>query len=233
MWFWFFDLVDLWVIEIKTSVILCALGTSRSSEQNRKHRSRSENMPKISLLYSQHNKIVWLSNIEDTICEKFTRCAKFCGLFFSDADWLGRQTLITWKQWTGKVEKNSIETAWRRELMTDGPKAASSSNTKVEVYSGIFTKPSNSVNTQRYSPPLRSTVVVLVYTKPVNNQRQKMNFIWSNLGWKGGYSRARPLSFGNQWISWAWVTNQSVRKTLHWYVLSTVGIRDGGVCLKR
>ena len=162
MWFWFFDLVDLWVIEIKTSVILCALGTSRSSEQNRKHRSRSENMPKISLLYSQHNKIVWLSNIEDTICEKFTRCAKFCGLFFSDADWLGRQTLITWKQWTGKVEKNSIETAWRRELMTDGPKAASSSNTKVEVYSGIFTKPSNSVNTQRYSPPLRSTVVVLV-----------------------------------------------------------------------
>ena len=27
-----------------------------------------------------------------------------------------------------------------------------------------------------------------------------MNFIWSKLGWKGDYSRARPLSFANQWI---------------------------------
>ena len=26
------------------------------------------------------------------------RCAKVCGLFFLDADWLGRQTLITWHQ---------------------------------------------------------------------------------------------------------------------------------------
>ena len=76
--------------------------------------------------------------------------------------------------------------SWWQIPQVHGPKAASSSNTKVtQVYSGIFTKPSNSVNTQRYSPPLRSTVIVLVYTKPVNNQRQKMNIIWSNLGWKG------------------------------------------------
>ena len=212
MWFGFFDLVDLWVIEIKTSVILCARGASRSREQNRKHRSRSENMPKISLLYSQHNKIVWLSNIEDTICEKFTRCAKFCGLFFLGR-WLAGQANSDHVEAMGRESwKNSIETAWSREV--HGPKAASSSNTKVEVYSGIFTKPPNSVNTQRYSPPLRSTVIVLVYTKSVNNQRQKMNFIWSNLGWKGDYSRARPLCFANQWISWAWVTNQSVRKTV-------------------
>ena len=27
-----------------------------------------------------------------------------------------------------------------------------------------------------------------------------MNFIWSKLGWKGDYSRARPLCFANQWI---------------------------------
>ena len=27
-----------------------------------------------------------------------------------------------------------------------------------------------------------------------------MNFIWSKLDWKGDYSRARPLCFGNQWI---------------------------------
>ena len=27
-----------------------------------------------------------------------------------------------------------------------------------------------------------------------------MNIIWSKLGWKGDYSRARPLCFVNQWI---------------------------------
>ena len=27
-----------------------------------------------------------------------------------------------------------------------------------------------------------------------------MNVIWSKLGWKGDYSRARPLCFANQWI---------------------------------
>ena len=39
--------------------------------------------------------------MEDTVFDKFTRCAKVCGLFFlivfsSGADWLGRQTKITW-----------------------------------------------------------------------------------------------------------------------------------------
>ena len=42
----------------------------------------------------------------DTFLEKLTRCAKVCGLFLfvclwaclSDADWLGRQTLITWRE---------------------------------------------------------------------------------------------------------------------------------------
>ena len=40
------------------------------------------------------------TNMADTCFEKFTRCAKLCGLFswlyFSDADWLSRQTSITW-----------------------------------------------------------------------------------------------------------------------------------------
>ena len=30
----------------------------------------------------------------------------------------------------------------------------------------------------------------LVYTKPMECQRQKMKIIWSRLGWKGDYSRA-------------------------------------------
>ena len=135
MWFGFFDLVDLWVIEIKTSVILCARGASGSREQNRKHRSRSENMPKMSLLYSQHNKIVWLSNMADTIWEKFTRCAKFCGLFFS-------RTLIGWagKLWSrgsngpGKLKK--FETAWSRELMTDPAVAWTKGRVKQQYQSG-------------------------------------------------------------------------------------------------
>ena len=34
----------------------------------------------------------------------------------------------------------------------------------------------------------------LVYTKPMECQRQKMKIIWSRLGWKGDYSRAWTLS---------------------------------------
>ena len=90
------DLVDLWVIK---PTILCARSTSRSSELSKRRRSRSENMRKVCLLYGQNNKTVWKSNMADTF-EKFTRCAKVSGLFywlcFSRADWLGRQTPITW-----------------------------------------------------------------------------------------------------------------------------------------
>ena len=65
-------------------MILCARSTSRSSEQSAKRRSRSETMLKVCLFYSQNIKILWLSNMEDTRLEKFTRCAKVCGLFFLD-----------------------------------------------------------------------------------------------------------------------------------------------------
>ena len=44
-----------------------------------------------------------------------------------------------------------------------------------------------------------------------------MNVIWSKLGWKGDYSRARPLCFANQWIVQdipSLRANQSARKTL-------------------
>ena len=80
-------------------MILCARSASRSSEQSTKHRSRSENMWKVYLFYSQNIKIVWLSNMSDTFYEKFTvrkgLWAFFSGFFFSDADWLGRETAIT------------------------------------------------------------------------------------------------------------------------------------------
>ena len=73
----FSDLVDLWVIKKKKSMILCARSTWRLSEQSTKCRSRRH------------------------IFEEFMRCAKVCGLFswlcFSDADWLGRQTPTTWR----------------------------------------------------------------------------------------------------------------------------------------
>ena len=67
--------------------------TLRSSEQRRKCRTRSENVWRVCLFYSQNNKIVWLSNMTDAFFEKFTRCAKVCGLFFLDcAFWM----LIGW-----------------------------------------------------------------------------------------------------------------------------------------
>ena len=82
----FSDLIDLWVIEIKKPMILCGRSTSRSSEQNTKHTSRSENMQKVCSLYNQNNEIVQLSNMADTFYEKFMRCVKVCGLFL--LDWL-------------------------------------------------------------------------------------------------------------------------------------------------
>ena len=75
-------------------MILCALSTSRSSEQSTKHRSLSENMWKVCLFNSHNNKIARLSNMEDTFVEKFTWCTKVCGLFFLTAIfrcWLAEQ----------------------------------------------------------------------------------------------------------------------------------------------
>ena len=53
----------------KKPMILCARGTSRSREQSTKRRSRSENIWKVCLFYSQNNKIVWLSNMADIFGE--------------------------------------------------------------------------------------------------------------------------------------------------------------------
>ena len=89
----FSDLTDLWVIKIKKPMILCTRCTSRSRDQSTKRRSRSENIWKVCLFFSQNNKIVWLSNVVDTFLEKLKRCAKVCGLFSLDCTfWM----LIGW-----------------------------------------------------------------------------------------------------------------------------------------
>ena len=98
------DLVDLWVIMIKMPMILCAgtRSTSRSREQSTKRRSRSKNMQMVCLFYSQNNKIECLSTMTDTfswgICAvrkgMWALCSWLC--FLPDADWLGRETVITW-----------------------------------------------------------------------------------------------------------------------------------------
>ena len=82
-------------------MILCARSTSTSSgEQSTKRRSRSESMRKVCLFYSQSSKILDYQTWPTHLFEKFMTCAKVCGLFswlcFTDADWLGRQTPITW-----------------------------------------------------------------------------------------------------------------------------------------
>ena len=58
------DLVDLWVIRIKKPMILCARNTSRSREQSRKRRSRSENMRTVCFSgaswLGRQTSIIWL-----------------------------------------------------------------------------------------------------------------------------------------------------------------------------
>ena len=53
------------------------------------------------LFYSQNNKIVWLTNMADTFFWEIPEMRKglwafFSRLCFSDADWLGKQALVTW-----------------------------------------------------------------------------------------------------------------------------------------
>ena len=119
-WFGISDLVDLWVIKIKKSMILCARSTSRSREQNTKRRSRSENMWKVCLFYSHNKKIAWLSNVADTCFEKFTKRAKVCGLFFLflflGADWLDRETQIARNLTKIKKEKSFQSWTVSRDL---------------------------------------------------------------------------------------------------------------------
>ena len=65
-----------------------------------------------------------------------------------------------------------------------------------------------------------------VYTKPVNSQQQKMNFIWSKLGWKGYFSCTHLLCFATHWLSRAWATNQSTQKWMFAGLESTIKINE-------
>ena len=90
-------------------MILCARSTSRSSEQS----SHSESTWKVCLFYSQNNKIVWLSNVANTILRNSRGAQRFVGFFLDCAF----RTLIGW---TGKVRsrgwnricKNSLIAVW-------------------------------------------------------------------------------------------------------------------------
>ena len=78
-----FETVDLWVIKIfKKPMILCARSTSRSSEQCKKRRSRSENKRKVCLFYNQNNKIVWLSNSRHMFLKNSPGAQRFVGFPF-------------------------------------------------------------------------------------------------------------------------------------------------------
>ena len=46
-----------------------------------------------------------------------------------------------------------------------------------------------------------------------------MNVIWSKLGWKGDYSRARLLCFANQWIV------QDIPSLSSFHVANVISIR--------
>ena len=95
----FSDLVALWVIRIKDwffAHVVCRDHVTSST----KCRSHSESTLKVCFFSSQNNKIWWLSNVEGTSFEKWTGAQRFVDFFswlcFSDADWLGRKTVITW-----------------------------------------------------------------------------------------------------------------------------------------
>ena len=80
-------------------MILCARSTSRSSEQSKKRRSRSEtrerfvhSIVKRTRLYGYQSFRNFVGNSQGA--QRFV--GSFCWLCFLDADWLGRKTLMTW-----------------------------------------------------------------------------------------------------------------------------------------
>ena len=100
------DLVGLWVIKIKKPMILCARRTPRSSEQSTKRRSSSKNMwkvfhsvVKITRLYDyQTGRHIFVRNSRGALVGFFFSSFFFSCLWFSDSDWLSRQSPMTWKK---------------------------------------------------------------------------------------------------------------------------------------
>ena len=77
-------------------MILCARNTSRSREQSKKRRSRSENMWKVCFFCSQNRRKKLLWNMTDTFVWEIHLVRKGFGFYILDAHWLGRQTPIIW-----------------------------------------------------------------------------------------------------------------------------------------
>ena len=84
-------LVDLWVIKIKKPMILCAHSTSRSSEQSMKWKRFFKILVKITRLYDYQTRQTHFGEIHEV--RKGMWVSWLC---FSGADWLDRQTVITW-----------------------------------------------------------------------------------------------------------------------------------------
>ena len=89
----FLDFVDLWIIKIKKSLLSFVHVVRWDQVNNPDHAARTcersvYSIVKIARLYDYRT---W----QTPYVEKFTRCAKVCGLFL-DADWLSSQTPITW-----------------------------------------------------------------------------------------------------------------------------------------
>ena len=106
----FCDLVELWVIEIKMPMILCARNTSRSREQSTTCRSRSENTWKVCLLfYSQNSKILWLSNVADTFLRNSRGAQRFVGFFLECVLWCwlaGQKRVQHVSNWLSSLQVN-------------------------------------------------------------------------------------------------------------------------------
>ena len=95
------DLVDLWVIKIKSlwSFAHVVRRDHVNRARNTDHAART--CERFVLFYGQNNKTVWLSNMADIFLKQIYEVRKgmwafFSWLCFPGSDWLGRQALITW-----------------------------------------------------------------------------------------------------------------------------------------
>ena len=137
----FSDLVDLWVIKIKSPWSFAHHSRSRSSEQSTKRRSRSENMGKVCLFCSKNNQIA------DSWQKHFWRnswgAQRFVGFFswlcVSEADWLGEQPPITWKATCALgVDKKAVPLREVRPLVTRASHDCHFSEGKIRSWIGYL-----------------------------------------------------------------------------------------------
>ena len=87
------DLVDLWVIKIKSPRSFAYVIRWNHVNRARNADQAARTCEAVCMSYSQNNKIFWVSNMTGHMFEEFTRCAKVCGLFILlFGCWLAGQT---------------------------------------------------------------------------------------------------------------------------------------------